>query len=225
MSSIYQRVLGDQFDALHPQIQRRFGFSSEDNLCSIGTGVMQHVWHGAPYTLPFLCVGAWRNIMFPESGRNIPFKIHNYAYKDSFGRETVTWIREFHNKKPRRFDATMIYSEERKKIVDYLGTHQHLAVDIEMEVAENGGLKLRSGEQRIYEGILGFRFPMLFSGFAEVCEWYDESSKKFHIDVHVHNNAWGPLFGYKGSFTCEWLECSSAGVPRTFKPIREERRE
>ena len=225
MTSIYQRALGEEFNDLHPQIQRRFGFSSEDNLCCIGSGVMQHVWHGAPYTVPFLCLGAWRNIMFPESGRDIPFQIHNYAYKDSFGRETVTWIREFKNKRPRRFDATMIYSEEREQIVDYLGTHQHLAVDIEMQVADNGGLRLRSSAQRFYEGILGFRFPMMFSGIADVCEWYDETSQKFQISVHIHNKTWGPLFGYSGSFTCEWKECDPTHIPPSFKPKREERRE
>lgn len=44
MSSIYMRALGEQFNKLHPQIQKRFGFSSEDGLASIGTGTMEHVW-------------------------------------------------------------------------------------------------------------------------------------------------------------------------------------
>ena len=43
------------------------------------------------------------------------------------------------------------------------GTHQHLAVDIDLSVDPRGGLRLRSGEQRFYEGIVGFRFPMFFS--------------------------------------------------------------
>ncbi len=37
MSSIYQRALGADFNRLHPQIQRRFGFSSSDGIASIGT--------------------------------------------------------------------------------------------------------------------------------------------------------------------------------------------
>jgi len=152
---------------------------------------MEEVWHGAAYTLPFLYVGSWRSIMFPESGRNIPFQIANYAYVDSLGRETVTWIRTFHTRKPRRFDAYMIYSGRRHRIIDYLGTHQHLAVDIDLEVAPNGGLILRSGAQRFYEGIVGFTFPMAFSGVAEVCEWYDDSSRCFRIEVVVKNPVWG----------------------------------
>ena len=68
----------------------------------------------------------------------MPFQIVNYAYVDAYGRETVTWVRTFQTKRPRRFDAYMILSEERGIIVDYLGTHQHLAVDIDLKVAAMG---------------------------------------------------------------------------------------
>jgi hypothetical protein len=224
MKSIYERAMGADFKRLHPEIQRRFGFSSADKIASIGTGVMDELWHGAPYTLPFLYVGSWRSIMFPESGRNVPFQIANYAYIDALGRETVTWIRTFQTKRPRRFDAYMIYSEQRQKIVDYLGTHEHLAVDIDLKVAPNGGLSLRSGAQRFYEGLIGFSFPMLFSGVAEVCEWYDDSNKSFRIEVVVQNRAWGRLFGYRGSFQVEWRPVVS-GVPEIYLPRRTEQRE
>jgi hypothetical protein len=224
MSSIYQRVLGSDFSRLHPQIQKRFGVSSVDKIAAIGTGVMDEVWHGALYTLPFLYIGSWRSIMFPERGRKIPFQIVNYAYVDSLGRETVTWVRTFRTKRPRRFDAYMIYSEERQKIVDYLGTHQHLAVDIDMKVDANGGVRLRSGAQRFYEGPVGFSFPMLFSGVADVCEWYDDESQCFRIEVSVSNRAWGPLFGYRGQFQVEWIPVAS-GVPELYLPYRTEARE
>jgi hypothetical protein len=65
----------------------------------------------------------------------------------------------------------MIYAESRARIVDYLGTHQHLAVDLELSVDERGGMRIRSGEQRFYEGPVAFTFPLLFSGVATVCEW------------------------------------------------------
>lgn len=227
MTSIYQQVLGSDFDRLHPQIQKRFGINSNDKVASIGKGVMQSVWYGKPYTLPFLYIGTWRNIMFPQKGKDIPFTIENYAYKDKFGRETVTWVRKYQfPKRVRRFDATMIYSEKRKRIVNYLGTHQHLAVDIEMTVAENGGIKLRSGEQRFYEGFLDFKFPMLFSGEANVCEWYDDKEQKFKISVVVSNKTWGKLFGYEGTFETEYKTVNPiADIPKDVLPLREEIRE
>ncbi len=225
MNSIYERALGSDFKKLHPQIQRRFGLTSTGGMAAVGTGRMERLWHGAPYTLPFLYVGTWRSIMFPEQGTNVPFTIENYAYRDPLGRETVTWVRTFETRRRRRFDAYMIWSEERGCIVDYLGTHQHLAVDLEVSVAENGGLRLQSGEQRFYEGPVSFRFPLAFSGVAAVCEWYDDAAGCFRISVGAKNPRWGPLFGYEGSFQTEWREVADGHVPETILPRRVERRE
>jgi Domain of unknown function (DUF4166) len=225
MTSIYQQALGSAFSRLHPKIQERFGFSSADERACIGTGIMEELWHGRFYTLPFLYIGTWRRIMFPERGTNVPFTIQNYAYRDQFGRETVTWLRTFQTRQTRRFDAYMIYSQSRRKIVDYLGTHQHLAVDIELTVNQQGGLSLRSGEQRFYEGPIGFRFPQFFSGNAEVCEWYDDAINKYRIEVRVVNRFWGPLFGYRGFFDVQWKSVQPDAIPPDIKPLREEPRE
>ena len=223
--SIYRRALGAEFDRLHPQMQRRFGLTAAGGVAAVGTGVMERLWHGAGYTLPFLYIGTWRAIMFPEQGVNVPFTIENYAYTDVLGRETVTWVRTFRTATTRRFDAYMIWSQARGCIVDYLGTHQHLAVDLEVSVAENGGLRLRSTEQRFYEGPLSFRFPMLFSGVADVCEWWDEAAECFRIKVDVTNRRWGPLFGYEGRFTVDWKAVEPGEVPRGILPRRVEARE
>ena len=225
MKSIYEQALGEKFTLLHPRIRERFGFSSRDEVACIGAGIMDEIWHGALYTMPFLYIGSWRRIMFPEQGRAVPFTIRNYAYQDEFGRETVTWIRNFETRTPRRFDAYMIFSQQRGRIVDYLGTHQHLAVDIDLSVDGRGGLCLRSGAQRFYEGLIGFGFPMLFSGFAEVREWFEDGDERFHIEVKVRNRVWGPLFGYRGSFDVEWHSVKSGGIPNDLLPLRCERRE
>jgi hypothetical protein len=223
MKSIYEHVLGADFHRLHPQIQRRFGFSSSDGIASIGSGVMDEIWKGRFYTEPFLRVGSWRRIMFPETGHDIPFTIENYAFVDQFGRETVSWIRTFESRRTRRFDAYMVYSDSRRRIVDYLGSHEHLAVDIDLSVDEAGGLRLRSGAQRFYEGVIEFSFPMLFSGIADVREWYDDAAGCFRIVVDVQNSVWGPLFGYRGSFNVEWRKVSE--VPSHILPKRQERRD
>jgi hypothetical protein len=226
MTSIYRRALGADFERLHPRVQRRFGISSEDGVAQIGRGVMETLWRGPLWTLPFLAFGMWRRIMFPYRGSGVPFTIANYAYRDGFGRETVTWARRFWpDSRARGFDATMIYSEQRGRIVDYLGTHQHLAVDIDLEVDAGGGLRLRSGEQRFYEGPVAFKFPMLASGFADVHERWDEAGQRFLIDVSVTNRRFGPLFGYRGWFEVEEVPCRDEAVPADVRPRREERRE
>ena len=222
--SIYATVMGDEFEKLHPKIQERFGFDSSSGKRAIGRGLMDRVWHGKFYTIPFLMVGTWRNIMFPEQGVNVPFTIENWAYIDTLGRETVTELRTFELGRRRRFDAYMVKHPSRNQVVDLMGTHQHLAVDLQLTVAENGGLRIESGEQRFYEGPIAFKFPMLFSGRAHVYVWFDETINRYRIEVEVKNRVWGTLFGFVGVFDVEWEPVDPNNIPPEIKPKREESR-
>jgi hypothetical protein len=223
MTSIFQQALGDDFGRMHPNLQRRFGFSSDDGVACVGAGVMDEIWRGRAFTLPFLYLGATRNILFPERARDVPFTIGNYAYRDRFGRETLTFARDFDlpGGRRRRFDATMIYSASRGRIIDYLGTHQHLAVELAVSVDADGGLRIRSGCQRFHEGLLGFRFPADLTGTAEVHEWYDEVARCFHINVTVSNRRFGRLFGYRGRFEARYPRMRADDIPQTVRPVRE----
>lgn len=222
--SIYSTVLGKEFQRLHPKIQERFGFNSQSGKRAIGRGIMDRVWHGRFYTVPFLMIGTWRNIMFPEQGENVPFTIENWAFVDSLGRETVTELRTFQLGRQRRFDAYMVRDPSRNSVVDYMGTHQHLAVDLKLSVADNGGLRIESCEQRFYEGRIAFGFPMVFSGKAFVFVWYDEEIQRYRIEVEVKNKYFGPLFGFEGVFDVEWEAVSADDIPAEIKPRRIEAR-
>jgi hypothetical protein len=99
-------------------------------------------------------------------------------------------------------------------------------VDIALSIdADGGGLLLRSGAQRFYEGPVAFRFPALFTGVAEVHEWWSEAEGRFRIEVAVANRRFGPLFGYRGWFEVEEVSCPPERIPRDVLPRREERRE
>ncbi|MFD2672631.1 DUF4166 domain-containing protein [Marinicrinis sediminis] len=226
MRSIYEQALGEDFKKLHPNMQQRFGMNSTSGIAQVGTGTMDRIWVGHRVFRPFLALGTKRHTLFPDTGREVPFMIENYAYLDGFGRETVTWVRTFDfGRKQRRFDATMIYSQQRGGIVDYLGTHQHLAVDIELSVNEKGGLHLVSTRQRWYEKWIGLSVPLLLSGTAEFQEWYDEETAHFRIKVKVSHPVFGPIFGYEGRFKLETKTLKGNEVPIHVKPVREERRE
>jgi hypothetical protein len=226
MTSIYRRALGADFDRLHPQIQARFDLSSACGEGSVGTGVMERIWRAPWFTRPFLMLGTSRHILFPETGTDVPFTIENWPYVDTFGRETVTFVRTF--SLPgirRRFDASMIYSDRRGCVVDYLGTHQHLAAEVALAVDDRGGLRLRTGTQRFYAGRVGFEFPPALSGRGDVHEWWDDDRGCHRIEVVVSNPVVGRLFGYRGSFTATRRPIPPEGVPMTVRPMREERRD
>jgi hypothetical protein len=224
MTSMFQRALGTDFDRLHPRLQRRFSVGLAGGEGCVGRGVMDRVWHGPGFVRPCLRLGATRNILVPGTGRDIPFTIENLPYRDGFGRETVTFARTFRFPRgARRFDATMIFSDERRRIVDYLGTHQHLATDLHF-TAEDGALVIRSGEHRFREGPFDARVPDLIGGDAEVRESYDDAAGCFRIQVRVTNRYVGPLFGYQGRFTAEYVDVARCGVRAAIRPVREEQR-
>ncbi|GAA2532557.1 DUF4166 domain-containing protein [Pilimelia columellifera] len=225
MTAVFRRALGADFHRLHPRLRERFGFSSNDRTACVGRGLMEEVWRGRAFTLPFLHLGATRNILFPERGRNVPFVVENYAYLDTYGRETLTFTRSFVlGGVRRRFDATMIYSPLRGRIIDYLGTHQHLAVDLDVRVDDAGGLRIVTGAQRFYEGLVGATVPAALTGQAEVHEWYDERRGCFRISVRVANRRFGALFGYRGWFVAE-LQTNVGATPARVRPVRESARD
>ena len=227
MTAVFRRALGADFDRMHPALQERFGVSSDSGEYCIGVGVMERMSRGPLWTLPFLKIGTWRHILFPDRGRNVPFTLENFAYVDTFGRETLTFVRTFEMtpRKRRRFDATMVFSERRGCVVDYLGTHQHLAADLRATVQSDGSLVVVTGDQRFYEGMVSFRFPMVLSGTGTVRESYDEERQRFEVAVDIVNKRFGHLYSYRGWFVNHRLALPPTGVPATVKPEREERRE
>ncbi|MGW7644282.1 DUF4166 domain-containing protein [Streptomyces bobili] len=225
MTSIFRKAMGAGFDRLHPQLQRRFSVGLESGEACTGRGVMDRVWHGGAFVKPFLALGGTRNILVPRAGRAVPFVIENVPYTDSFGRETVTFVRTFDLPGgPRRFDAQMVLGPKGDRVLDYLGTHQHLATDLYFHAEADGSLLIRSGTHRFREGVVDVRVPELIGATAEVRESYDDGAGRFRIRVRVVNRYFGPLFGYEGSFTATYSDVRARGVRPGLRPVREEAR-
>src|SRR5471030_2459563 len=148
MPSVLRLALGNQYERLHPMLQKQYAITAESGLCSTGTGMMSEITRGSKFMSPFLKLGAKRLVLFPEAGKDIPFSIDNFAFVDQLGRETITWTRKFQFDVERRFDEYMIYNERLKRLVIYAGSHQHLAVDLETWVDEQGVLWFKTGAQR-----------------------------------------------------------------------------
>jgi hypothetical protein len=162
--------------------------------------------------------------MFPETGENIPFNIQNYAYLDPIGRETVTWIRTFPG--PRRGVSTpicFIVSNAPASSITWVRTNTS-RWDIDLQARLTVVCSCAPAHQRFYEGAIGFSFPMLVSGTADVCEWYDDSERQFRIEVTVTNKTWERLFGYVGRFKVDWPNVLPNQIPPDILPRRIEAR-
>ena len=104
---------------------------------------------------PVLAWLAWRRVLFPEYGHDIPFTIVNTTHADG----TLSARREF------AFPRVTRVMEDTMSVVDgalhdRLGRRGGLEVEFALEVVD-GGLRMRSRRQWLHLGPARFRMPGL----------------------------------------------------------------
>ncbi|MGO2751226.1 MAG: DUF4166 domain-containing protein [Pseudoclavibacter sp.] len=140
--SVYELVLGDEVAQLHPQLGRYFGLIPADHE---GRGRGVYSWAGPRHRVlrPVFAWLAWRRILFPERGRDVPFTVVNSP--DATG--GLSARREFEFARVTRvMEDTMrvVQGEDgTARLVDRLGRGRGLEVDLELRV-HDGGLRMRS---------------------------------------------------------------------------------
>ena len=226
MISAYKQQMGDEYFKLHPQIQKRFDFSTGNNIAFIGRGIMDKIWVGNKIAVFVLKLLSKSNILFPKVGENIRYEVHNYPYKDSYGREVHSLNRTFFfHDEEQRFDGTGLYSEKNKQIIEYLGLEQKMLFKMGVVAEKNGAIRFTSEKQ--YAFIFGkkIQIPSFLRGDIELLEWFNEAENRFYLDLKVKTKLFGPLFGFTGWFKGEYIDFKGKKIPQKFKPIFEEKRE
>ncbi|WP_062057568.1 DUF4166 domain-containing protein [Aquimarina longa] len=224
--SAYKQQMGSEYLKLHPEIQKRFDFSTDNAIAFIGKGVMEKIWTGNKLTVSLLKLLSKSNILFPREGENIEYEIHNYPYKDRFNREVHSMNRVFFfDDEEQRFDGTALFSDRNNQIIEYLGLDQKIFFKMGLSVAEHGAIKFISGDQYVF--ILGkkIKIPSFIRGNIELLEWYDDTTERFYLDLSVTTTLLGPLFGFTGWFTGEYLDFKNKKLPEKFKPTYEQKKE
>ena len=208
MKSIYHQALGDDFHRLHPELQKKYGLTSKQNIMALCQGRMTEIRGMNPLLRPFLQAGTWDHLVFPERGKDVPFTLENYAYVDDHGNETVSWIRRFFFPYAiRGFDASMRYDEEKQTIVDDIGKSGAFQVSLDLHVTASGGLYMQSSEMT-YQNKVQLPGPK-----TAVYEHYDEQEEAFRVHVHVEHSIFGTVLMYEGTFYTEFLPMTYNHIP------------
>ncbi|QAS53185.1 DUF4166 domain-containing protein [Halobacillus litoralis] len=208
MKSIYHKALGDNFHRLHPEMQKKYGLTSKQNLMILGQGRMTEIRGTHPLLRPLLQIGARDHLVFAERGKDVPFTLENYVYTDEEGRETISWIRRFFFPYSiRGFDAAMRFDEEKQKIVDCLGKTGVLQTELDLHVTAAGGLYMESKALNLK----GERF--LPSPVTALYEHYDETEDAYRVHVHVEHPLFGTILMYEGTVHTEFLPMTYNNIP------------
>ncbi len=197
--SIYKKVLGNDFNRLHPMLQKRYDL--DDVSTFEATGIMKEIKGGPKWLYPLFRFGVNWKLLFPERGKNIPFSIKNTARLGTDGENQIHWERVFHFGTTKRyFNALMSLDESRLVIKDYLGEPPLVYSDLAFEVSEDGAITIHSLNQRLVLGKIEVPLPKLLQGLATVTERYDETAAVYRINVNVRNPLIGHVFSYEGEF-------------------------
>jgi hypothetical protein len=191
--SVYQRVLGSEIDTLLPELQTYF---TGHGGIGIGQGVFEVAGSPRRFLRPVLAYLAWRRILFPEFGRDVPFTITNTPTPDG----GLAAVRTF--RFPRR-DRPL---EDTMRVVDgalhdFLGKRHGFEVRMELAVA-HGLLQMRSNRQWLHLGRARIPLPR----FATVTVSESWSDGRQHVDVRLRSPLLGEWFRYAGTFTYRYVE-------------------
>lgn len=199
VTSIYEQLLGESYQQLHPKLQKRYAITENNSF--IGEGKMNEIAEGSFLVKMILRVASKFRMFFSERGKEVPFTIHNTAEKDAKGTTFVRWNRMFlFGNKKRYFNAVMYLDTKQNEIIDYFGEPHLLVSTLTFYVDKEGALHISSKKQWLY--ILGKKIPLpkFLYGEAKIKESYDDAVNCYKIHVQVRNPLFGPLFSYQGTF-------------------------
>lgn len=195
--SVYQRALGDAFSALDPQLQKYFG-PIPHGWVGRGSGVYSVAGSRQRWLRPVFAWMAWRHILFPEHGENVPFTITNTPSAD--GRLSAERTFQFPHRTRVMQDTMTIVDGQ---LHDRLGKRRGLEVAIRLSVV-SGGLRMTSTQLALRVGPV--RIPLPPVATMNLDERTDSSDPtRQRVDVRIAAPILGEVFRYTGTFTYQHL--------------------
>ena len=191
--SVYQRVLEDDFARLAPELRDYFSAPPAGSV-GRGHGVYEVAGSRQRWLAPVFALLAWRRILFPELGHDVPFTVTNIPGPG----DGLSSRREFHFPgRDRVMHDTMHVVDGR--LHDFLGRRGGLEVRLAVTVGSGGALRMLSDRAWLHLRGLRLPLPALLSARVDLDErWVDGHQR---VDVRMRHPLLGEIFRYTGTFT------------------------
>jgi hypothetical protein len=192
IDSVYQRVLGERFAALSPDLRGYFS-SPPDGSVGRGSGVFEVAGSRIRWLAPILRLLGWRRILFADLGHDVPFTVTNIPGPG----EGLSSRREFHFPAGDRIVQDTMHVVD-GSLHDFLGRRGGLEVRLAVSVVD-GGLRMVSDAAWLHLRALRLPLPALLSARVTLDErWVDGMQR---VDVRLRHPLLGEVFRYSGTFT------------------------
>jgi hypothetical protein len=164
-------------------------------------GTMERVWRRGRWLWPFFWLASWPEMLFPETGLDVPVSVDIRAAKEPSLRHV--WRRDFRfpSGRRRRFTSRMDYDERLRRVIEVIGPAGILAIDWDMRFEPPSTLLLGAAGWVLRLGPLRLHLPGWLLGSGRAIETADLSRPgTIRIDFMVSHPLLGDVFGYVGEF-------------------------
>lgn len=169
--------------------------------CIILEGHMSRIWHRPVWLKPFLYILAWFDLLYPETGINIPASMTIVGGFNQCQEPYHLWNRSFYFPRPRRFNALMAFNSTANCVVEQLGPYGVFEMNWDIHFKPPVTLEIVSANCHIHIGRRRFPLPRFaFPKVRAVETIVDEEQNMIHVDLTVSHEKLGDIFGYNGTF-------------------------
>lgn len=198
-TSPFEALLGGR--PLAPVFHEMFLLPSDASHEAMVEGTMDRIW-SVRWIRPLLRLLARWDVLFPETGVDVPTTMHIFCGKDRRGRLCHHWNRTFHlGNVIRRFNAHLLWEPTKGWVAERTGPGRRLEAAWHLEVKSPNVVEVIGSVKALYLG--RFRIPiprpMQLDAIAIDTAHLDEEST-FHCDLVMSSPVFGSLFGYHGTF-------------------------
>lgn len=196
---IYERLLGKQFERLHPKLQHRYALPLHKPFYAEGT--MHNIEQGIILFKPFFHLTKHFEFLFPEAGDSIPFTLKNTYTLNEQGEHIIMFERKFYfENTTRSFYSAMCFDLENNRALDTFGKPALISANLGFKVTQDGSLITKSGTQNLLVPRMAIPLPRTLSTHGQSIDGYDEQRKAFTIEVTNYNPLVGRIVNYLGEY-------------------------
>lgn len=196
-SSPFEPDLGPHRGELPQAFVDQYLFSPGERVVLEGT--MERVWRRGRWLWPFFWLASWSDLLFPETGTDVPVTVDIRAAKARAPRHL--WRRDFRfpGGRKRRFTSKIEYDDRLGSVIEAVGPAMALAIAWEMRFEPPSTLHLDCTGWVLRLGSLCVRLPEWLLGGGRAIETAP-SPDSIGIDFTVSHPLLGDVFGYAGTF-------------------------
>ncbi len=204
-SHTYDTPFGSIFAAYHNDLptlfKDQFLMPADAPFYILLNGQMDKVWHRPGWLKPFFWVLSWFDMLFPETGNDIPASM---TIRGGYNRRQEPyhlWHRTFFFPKPRHFNAVMAFNSTADRVVELLGPHRLLEMQWDIQFKPPITIKIVTSTCNIRVGNRRVSLPSFAYPTVRAVETIaDKKQKKINVKLIVTHDWFGDVFGYNGTF-------------------------